>query len=51
MTIYSYWKPRFKWELVDWFVKQGILTKAKANKMQKKQLYGKYIETRKGDFR
>jgi len=42
----DYWRPQFKWQLVDWFVEQGILVRWKAEKMSKNQLYGKYKEIR-----
>ena len=42
----DYWKPQYKWQLVEWFTGQGILTRPKANRMSKKQLYGKYCEIR-----
>jgi hypothetical protein len=42
----SYWHPQWKWQLVEWFVEQGILTHNKAQRMSKRQLYGKYKETR-----
>ncbi len=41
------WKPKFKWQYVDWFVSMGILTKSNAEAMTKNQLDGKYWETRK----
>lgn len=46
----NFYHPKYKYVYVNWFVKQGILTKSKANKMTKKQLQGKYYEIRKGEF-
>lgn len=43
-----YWHPRFKWQLVDWLVRQGVMKMSKAQRMTKKQLYGKYKEVRSG---
>lgn len=43
----SFWVPNFKWQLVNWFISQDILTKNKAERMNKNQLYGKYFKIRK----
>ena len=43
----QFWKPRYKWELVEWMCKNFPDTKEwKWKKMSKKQLYGKYISLR-----
>ena len=42
----DYWHPQYKWQLVEWLVRQGILTFNKAKKMSKRELYGKYKEVR-----
>lgn len=44
----NFYIPRFKYELVDFFVKQNILTRSKAERMKKNNLEGKYFEIRKG---
>jgi hypothetical protein len=44
----DYWRPQYKWQLVEWFFRQGILSKSKASRMNKNNLYGKYIEIRRG---
>ena len=46
MSFRDYWKPQFKYQFVEWFVQQGILTFSKANKMRLKNLKGKYFEIR-----
>lgn len=47
----DFYVPRFKYELVDFFVKQNILTKEKAERMKKKNLFGKYFEIRNKERR
>jgi hypothetical protein len=42
----NFWVPKFKWQYVEWFVKQGILTKNQANTMKLNNLRGKYFEIR-----
>jgi len=42
----TFWKPQFKWQLVDWFVSSSIMERSKAERMTKNQLYGKYWEIR-----
>ena len=42
-----YWMPSFKWQFVEWFVSQHILTRAKARRMTVRQLRGKYVEVRR----
>ena len=44
---FDYWRPQFKFQLVDFFVKQNILTQAKAKSMNKNNLFGKYCEIRR----
>lgn len=46
-TINAFWRPRYKWQLVDWFVGCGKLTRTNAKKMSKRQLFGKYLEERR----
>ncbi len=43
---FDYWRPQFKFQLVEYFVSNNILTRAKANRMRFKNLYGKYKEYR-----
>jgi len=47
----EYWHPKFKYQLVEWFVRQDILSYAKARRMSKRQLYGKYTEERRGEVK
>lgn len=47
----NFWVPSFKWQLVEWFVKRRQLSKAKAQKMSKKELMGKYYEIRRIEVR
>jgi len=48
----DYWHPQYKWQLVEYFVSNNILTQAKANRMRFKNLYGKYKEIReKGELK
>jgi len=42
----DFWLPTHKFQLVEWFVGRNILERNKANRMSKKQLYGKYCEIR-----
>ena len=42
----DFWMPQYKYQLIQWFMQQGILTKNKAERMTKKQLYGKYCGIR-----
>lgn len=42
----NYWMPTMKWQFIQWFEDQNILTRAKANRMSLKQLRGKYCEIR-----
>jgi hypothetical protein len=42
----NYWMPQYKWQFVQWFEDQNILTRAKSNRMSLKQLRGKYCEIR-----
>jgi len=42
----KYWKPKFKYEYVGWFVAMDILTASKANKKSLKQLQDKYNQIR-----
>jgi len=46
LIIHDYWHPNHKFQLVNWFVSNNILTYSKANKMSLKNLYGKYKEIR-----
>jgi hypothetical protein len=41
-----FWIPKFKWQYIQWFIKQGILTKSQAGKMKLNNLKGKYVEIR-----
>ena len=45
----EYWIPKYKWQLIEWFVSNHLLTRRKANRMSKRQLYGKYREVRDGN--
>lgn len=42
----NYWMPTYKWQFIQFFEDQKILTRAKANRMSLKQLRGKYCEIR-----
>lgn len=42
----NFWIPTYKWQYVQWFEDQKILTRSKANRMSLKQLRGKYCEIR-----
>jgi hypothetical protein len=43
----EFWIPKFKWQLVDWFVGRWMLTRVKAERMTKRQLMGKYCQVRR----
>jgi len=44
---WDYWRPIYKWQLVEWFYKMYPTTaKWKWERMTKRQLYGKYKEVR-----
>lgn len=43
----NFWIPEYKFQLVEWFVGNKILTRPKANRMSYRQLLGKYVEIRK----
>jgi hypothetical protein len=47
----KYWHPKFKYQLVELFVIQGIWSYRKAMRMSKRQLYGKYTEERRKEVR
>jgi len=47
----DYWHPKHKFEIVNWFVSNNILTYAKANRMNFKNLWGKYKECREKQIR
>lgn len=43
----DYWKPQFKWQLVDWLSRRYKESKSKFNRKNKKQLYAIYHSIRK----
>lgn len=43
----DYWKPEFKWQLVEWFHKKyPHMKRWKWRKMTREQIFGKYKEER-----
>ena len=47
----TFWIPTLKYQFVEWFVQQSILTFSKANKMRLENLRGKYFEIRTKEVR
>lgn len=46
-----YWKPQFKWQLVEWLCRWFKEPRGKYERMGKKQLYAIYFRVRQEEYK